>query len=289
MKKFINKAIAVLLSVITVISASVIPTTTVFAASYSINYSAYSAPSSSDYAYWNGSRMVKASGTTSSEIKWMQSALNYCIAKKGLKASKLDVDASFGPATSKTTKAFQKKYGLKQDSSFGPDTIAKMKTVLGIKGNTNSGTSSSSTYLTIYSGIYTVPATCYVSRNGGTMTLNIKSSSKWSVRTSGNWISVKISGSTLKVTFKRTFSSNGRSAFFTVKNNDGLSKRITLQQLPIPKESNNHKHTTKYIMLFSINETADMVFTSVKICTTCGYVFKETANSWSPPFDDSMI
>lgn len=102
----------------------------VFAANYSTNYSSYNQPESNDFAYWNGKKVVKGSGTTTNEIKWMQAALNYCISKKGLNASKLNVDGSFGPASKKTTTAFQKKYGLSQDGSFGPSTISKMKSVL---------------------------------------------------------------------------------------------------------------------------------------------------------------
>lgn len=103
-------------------SASTTSTTT--------SYSSYTAPSSSDYAYWDGSKVVKASGTTTSEIKWMQAALNYCIVNNGLSASKLTVDGSFGPSSKTTTTAFQKKFGLSADGSFGSATIARMKEVL---------------------------------------------------------------------------------------------------------------------------------------------------------------
>lgn len=130
MKKFSKKFASVMMALITVFTAFSATSTTALAASYPTNYSSYSAPSSSDYAYWNGSKMVKASSTTKSEIKWMQCALNYCIKYKGLKASYLSVDGSFGPATKKTTTAFQKKYGLSQDGSFGSKTISKMKSVL---------------------------------------------------------------------------------------------------------------------------------------------------------------
>lgn len=130
MKKFSKKFASVMMALITVFTAFSATSATALAASYPTNYSSYSAPSSSDYAYWNGSKMVKASGTTKSEIKWMQCALNYCIKYKGLKASYLSVDGSFGPATKKTTTAFQKKYGLSQDGSFGSKTISKMKSVL---------------------------------------------------------------------------------------------------------------------------------------------------------------
>lgn len=74
------------------------------AADYSTNYKAYSQPSTSgDYAYWNEKKVVRASGTTVSKVKWMQAALNYCIANKGLNASKLNVDGSFEPASKTTT------------------------------------------------------------------------------------------------------------------------------------------------------------------------------------------
>lgn len=107
------------------------------AANYTTNYQQYSAPSSSDFAYWNGSRVVRASGTTISEVKWMQAALNYCIVYKGLNATKLDVDGSFGPASKATALAFQRTYGLEQDGSFGPSTIQKMKTVLNDNGSSD--------------------------------------------------------------------------------------------------------------------------------------------------------
>ncbi len=107
---------------------SLIPTAA--AANYTTDYNSFSTPSSSDYAYWSGSQVVRNSGTTVSEVKWMQAALNYCIANKGLNASYLDVDGSFGPASQSTTRAFQSKYGLSVDGSFGPATIAKMKEVL---------------------------------------------------------------------------------------------------------------------------------------------------------------
>ena len=85
---------------------------------------------SGDYAYWNGSKVVKSGSTTKNEIKWMQSALNYCISKEGLSATKLTVDGSFGPASKNATVKFQKAAGLSADGSFGPSTIKKMKQVL---------------------------------------------------------------------------------------------------------------------------------------------------------------
>lgn len=123
-KRFFSLVLALLM----LISLSTI---SVQAANYTTDYKAYSTPSSSsDYAYWSGSRVVRSSGTTTSEVKWMQAALNYCIKYKGLNASYLDVDGSFGPASSAATKIFQSCYGLTADGSFGPKTIQKMKSVL---------------------------------------------------------------------------------------------------------------------------------------------------------------
>lgn len=97
------------------------------------NYNAYSSPSSNDYAYWNGSSVVKSSTTTTSEIKWMQTALNFCRDNKGVNfGDYLEIDGSFGPASKNATTCFQQKFGLEVDGRFGAKTIAKMKEVLGI-------------------------------------------------------------------------------------------------------------------------------------------------------------
>lgn len=138
--KMLKKVLAIIMSMLAVMT--VFCTVPVSAAVGVSNYSNYNEPENTgDYAYWNGSKMVKSSSTTTSEVKWMQAALNYCISKKGLNASMLDVDGSFGPASKKVTLAFQKKYGLSQDGSFGPATIVKMKEVLKSKDNSKSGTS----------------------------------------------------------------------------------------------------------------------------------------------------
>lgn len=139
----IKKGISLLLAVLSVISLLHV---SALAANYTTSYNSYDRPETSgDYAYWNGKRVVKSSSTTKSEIKWMQAALNYCITKKGLNASKLDVDGSFGPASKKATQAFQRKYGLSVDGSFGPGTIKKMISVLNSGSNTTSSTSKSKT------------------------------------------------------------------------------------------------------------------------------------------------
>lgn len=146
MKKLSKKLVSVVLALVTVFTTLAATATTAFAANYSTSYSSYNEPESNDYAYWNGKKVVKGSGTTTNEIKWMQAALNYCIAKKGLNASKLDVDGSFGPASKKATTAFQKKYGLSQDGSFGKNTISKMKSVLKSNNETTNHNNKTTSY-----------------------------------------------------------------------------------------------------------------------------------------------
>ena len=99
------------------------------------DYFKFTAPSNSgDYAYWSGTKVVRAPGTTKDEVKWMQAALNYCITHEGLDAQLLEIDGSFGPKSKTVTTKFQKMVGLKADGSFGPDTIKKMKAVLEDQG-----------------------------------------------------------------------------------------------------------------------------------------------------------
>lgn len=123
-----KKVLAIILTIVTVFS---IVSISAFAED-NTNYGKYNEPESSgDYAYWNGSKVVKSSSTTNDEIKWMQAALNFCKKNIGLSfSSYLAIDGSFGPASKSATLAFQKKYGLSQDGSFGPATIQKMKKVL---------------------------------------------------------------------------------------------------------------------------------------------------------------
>ncbi len=148
MKKNFTKVLSIALAMITIFSTSVVSVTA--SAASNTNYSRYNSPENSgDYAYWNGSKVVKSSSTTKDEIRWMQAALNNCIAKEGLKTSYISVDGSFGPASKTATIAFQKAVGLKADGSFGPATIQKMKSILGDKkdnslkpvNSTKSGTS----------------------------------------------------------------------------------------------------------------------------------------------------
>lgn len=141
--KMTKRILAFVLAIATVLSVSVI-SLTASAANVSASLGYNEPENSGDYAYWNGSKVVKSSSTTKDEIKWMQAALNYCIRNKGLNASILTIDGSFGPACKKATLAFQKKYGLSQDGSFGPTTIKKMKSVLD-SGSSSSNVGSSKT------------------------------------------------------------------------------------------------------------------------------------------------
>lgn len=143
MKKNITKVLSIVLALVTIFSTSAIGLTA--SAANNTSYTSYDAPENSgDYAYWNGSKVVKSSSTTKSEICWIQAAINYCIANEGLKTSYIAVDGSFGPGSKTATIAFQKAAGLTADGSFGPSTIVKMKSVLN-DGKTNSLVTSSKT------------------------------------------------------------------------------------------------------------------------------------------------
>lgn len=64
---------------------------------------------------------VLVKGNTGAKVKNLQKCLNY-VNKAGL-----EVDGSFGPATEKALKAWQKKNGLKVDGSYGPASHKEMK------------------------------------------------------------------------------------------------------------------------------------------------------------------
>jgi len=137
MKKTFRKSISLILVVITLLSTFSVFAVSASAASYDTNYSKYNVPESNDFARWNGSRMVKGSGTSKEEVKWIQASLNYLIANRGLKASYLTVDGNYGPSTQKAVLAYQKQYGLSADGSFGSASITKMKAVLADRNISN--------------------------------------------------------------------------------------------------------------------------------------------------------
>ena len=56
-------------------------------------------------------------------VKRLQEFLNWCI------NAKLSLDSSFGPATEKAVKKYQKTYGLTQDKLFGPACLKKAKSI----------------------------------------------------------------------------------------------------------------------------------------------------------------
>lgn len=127
-----KRIISLALAIITLLGILVIPAS---AANYTTNYSAYDQPESNDYAYWNGRRVVRGSGTTTSEIRWIQAVMNFVIQQRGLNAPYADVDGSFGPGSTKTCRAIQKALGLQQDGSCGPATIAALKSALSTSGS----------------------------------------------------------------------------------------------------------------------------------------------------------
>lgn len=100
------------------------------AASYGTDYWNHTEPSGSDYAYWNGKKMVKHKGTSTDNVKWMQSSMNYLIKVGYISANYIVVDGSFGPASKSLTIVTQRKLGITQDGSFGPNTISKVKKTL---------------------------------------------------------------------------------------------------------------------------------------------------------------
>ena len=126
-----KKKITAILSIIMVclmLSMSVIP---VYASSSpNTDYSKYSEPSSSDYAYWNGSKTVKAKCTTANEIRYIQAALNKLISVGVFKSSYLAVDGSYGPASKAAVASFQSSQGITVDGKCGPLTIAALKNAL---------------------------------------------------------------------------------------------------------------------------------------------------------------
>lgn len=70
-----------------------------------------------------GKKGYLSKGDKGINVERLQKFLNWCI------NAKLAVDGSFGPATVKAVKKFQKKYGLTVDGSFGPASLKKAKSI----------------------------------------------------------------------------------------------------------------------------------------------------------------
>ena len=121
-----KRIVSLVLTFVTLIGALSVLALPASAANYSTNYGAYNEPENNDYAR----RGSKGANTVKGEICWIQAAINYLIKYRGLNTSYLDVDGSFGSATERAVKDFQKAYGLLVDGSCGPQSIAKLKQVL---------------------------------------------------------------------------------------------------------------------------------------------------------------
>lgn len=70
-----------------------------------------------------GKKGYLSKGDKGINVERLQKFLNWCI------NAKLSVDGSFGPATKKAVKKYQKKYGLEVDGSFGPASLKKAKSI----------------------------------------------------------------------------------------------------------------------------------------------------------------
>ena len=275
--KNLKKAIALVLCLVTVLSVMNISAS---AASVSASLG-NEAENSGDYAYWNGSKVVKSSSTSKDEIKWMQKALNYCISNRGLNATKLTVDGSFGPASKKATIAFQKATGLSADGSFGPATIKKMKNILN-NGNKNS-LKSSSGYIRVYNNTYEIDSLNLLGSYHN-ITLYIKSSSKWTVSSNASWLKVRKRNSYMDITTTFKATTGTRTGTITVTNSEGVKYNIAVKQYGNTKNPNQHEHLGGHYRLFTgFTDSGDYNICSVWVCDTCGWINCNTAHIWTMP------
>lgn len=243
-----TKGIRFLSLLLSVVMLTGLFTTTTLAANYSTNYKQYSTPSSSDYAYWDGSRVVHASGTTISEMKWMQASLNWCISNLGLNANYLEVDGSMGPASRATVIAFQKAAGLTADGSFGPESIEKMKHVV---DNEDSLTwISASNSITVKPGTTTTLKV----RFGGVPISSIGGSY------SGSGLSIGFTNitwgtecsATIQITASSSFKQSGSVTFKLVNDTKGTLNSKTIAIVPQSTSSN----TGTYSLCWPVSTTA---------------------------------
>ena len=70
-----------------------------------------------------GKKGYLSQGDKGINVERLQKFLNWCI------NAKLSVDGSFGPATKKAVKNYQKKYGLAVDGYFGKGSLTKAKSI----------------------------------------------------------------------------------------------------------------------------------------------------------------
>ena len=87
-----------------------------------------SSSSTSSSSYTVPTRTLK-SGTSGSDVKWLQSNLN------NLMGTTLEVDGQYGSGTKTAVTNFQKKTGLSADGIFGTDSRNKMKTLLSVQSS----------------------------------------------------------------------------------------------------------------------------------------------------------
>lgn len=240
------------------------------AANYTANYKNYTTPSSSDYAYWNGSKVVKSAGTTVPEIKWMQATLNYVIAYKGISASKLDVDGSYGPLTRKACLAFQKKYRLSQDGSFGKNTIAKMKNVLAQK----------STSITTKTKIENDVEYTYA-----TVTLNTSSMDSWlkSVKNVENELCNSKKGVIVAANVISKKNVSWKVPKAAIYQGPRITGNVSVKyKIPSKVQYKLHKHKRNYGYGVSVYLTS----TSVKTIYTCNCGYRKEIMEWVIPLPD---
>lgn len=253
------------------------------------NYSSYNEPENSgDYAYWNGSKVVRSSSTSKKEVKWMQAALNNCIKNEGLKADYIDVDGSFGPATKKATEKFQKAAKLTVDGSFGPATIKKMKSVLG-DGKKNSLTASKEQATA--SNEQTTPSIEQTNENGVvytyiTMSVNTSSMENWinSMKDNEKYACNSKKGVIVEAKVTQTKNVTWKVARAAIYQGPGITGTVDVKY-KVPSEVKYKLHThTKNKGFGNSWYYANGCIISIYTCN-CGY--RKELMAWEIPFPDT--
>lgn len=145
-------------------------------------------------------RPVAGQQWSEEHIRWMQTALNRCIEKEGLEAELLEVDGRFGPASQRTTAAFQSAVGLPDDGTVNTATLEAMINILD-DGRTSLGKENAAR-------------------------------DKWTLETgTDSWTLIKqdqTDGARLRVDYSKEQTPDGRSTTVTVTDEDGNSRQLTL-------------------------------------------------------------